>query len=90
VVGGLWSLKRPTPPARKLLGCLGLVLVAFTAWLLLQQRALHSELLVHNPMTVPAMGPGLWIALGGSLLIVLASLRAVVARRLRVRAMDRP
>lgn len=55
-------------------GGLGVVLLAFTAWLLTRQYEMYQELITGHPMTVPGIGPGLYVAAAGALIITLTLL----------------
>jgi hypothetical protein len=74
VAGGVWLLVRDTQPVRRTIGALGVAMLAFVVWLLVQQNAMYHDLLSQHPMTVPGVGPGLHVASGGALLIALTLL----------------
>lgn len=63
-----WFVWRGAPRALRASGAIGLGLLAFTLWLLPRQFATRDRLLT-NPMLVPEMGPGIFVAIGGALLV---------------------
>ncbi len=74
VAGGVWLFIRDSLAVRRALGGLGLVLLAFAIWLLIQQYAMLQDMVVNQPMTVPGIGPGLFVTSGGALLLALVTL----------------
>ncbi|TVP58962.1 MAG: hypothetical protein EA351_02560, partial [Gemmatimonadales bacterium] len=68
VVAGGWLLLRPGLIPGHLTGLLGLTLLGWSLWLVVQQRALLEELLVHHPMTAAGLGPGLLVVACGAFL----------------------
>ena len=70
VLAGLWSLVRFGTTVRWSIGLLGFVLLAWTSWLSIQLMATYRSLAA-DPFTVAALGPGLFVAVGGALLLFL-------------------
>lgn len=65
---GLLLLMKPRRALHWLLGSLGLCLTLFTAWILAGVPATYRAM-QENPLLVAQLGPGLWVVLGGTLLI---------------------
>ena len=66
VVAGARCWRRPAPGLERAVAALGWALAAFATWLTVQLLITYRELHV-NPMLVPRLGPGLFVALVGSL-----------------------
>jgi hypothetical protein len=66
---GLWYGRRRSAPLRYLIGALGFALALFSAYLLAQLLAIDKQLNLHG-FFLPALGPGLFTAGGGALLIL--------------------
>ncbi len=84
IAGGVWLFIRDSLAVRRVLGVLGFVLLASALWLLKQQYSMYHELLTNQPMSVPGIGPGLFVASAGALLLALVTLgsfRSGTARR---------
>lgn len=64
----LTMLMQPRRALHWLLCSLGLCLTLFTAWILAGVPATYRAML-ENPLLVAQLGPGLWVVLGGTLLI---------------------
>ncbi len=77
IAGGVWLLVRDSLAVRRALGLLALVLLSFAVWLLVQQYAMYQDMLANQPMTVPGIGPGLFVASAGALLLALVTLGSV-------------
>ncbi len=71
VAGGVWLFIRDSLAVRRVLGGLGLVLLTFAIWLLMRQSTMHEDLVANQPLTVPGVGPGLFVASAGALMLVL-------------------
>lgn len=67
LVAGVSYWLRPTPGLRRVVVVLGWALAGFTVWLTVQLFITYHELRA-NPMLVPRLGPGLFLAVAGSLL----------------------
>ena len=67
---GVVSWLRPRLAVQRAAALLGYGLGGFVLWLMLQQFILLRELR-RTPMMFPRLGPGLFVALGGALVIVL-------------------
>jgi hypothetical protein len=67
LVAGVCYWRRPTPGLRRAVAVVGLVLAGFSIWLTAQLLLTYRELRA-NPMLVPQLGPGLFLALAGSML----------------------
>lgn len=65
---GLLLLMKPRRSFHWLLCSLGLCLTLFTAWILAGVPATYRAM-QENPLLVAQLGPGLWVVLGGTLLI---------------------
>ncbi len=65
---GLLLLMKPRRALHWLLCSLGLCLTLFTAWILAGVPATYRAM-QENPLLVAQLGPGLWVVLGGTLLI---------------------
>src|SRR5262249_47956767 len=75
--GAAWAWLRPARGVALAVALIGGGLVAFAVWLIVQAFAtLHA--LQSNPMIVPQIGPGLFVALAGS---VMAATGATLAAR---------
>jgi hypothetical protein len=61
-------LTKPRRSLHWLLGSLSLCLTLFTAWILAGVPATYRAM-QENPLLVAQLGPGLWVVLGGTLLI---------------------
>lgn len=70
--GMLWW--RPGPVPGIVTGALGLTLLGWSLWLVVQQRALLEDLLLHHPMTAADVGPGLVVMACGAFLLALTPL----------------
>jgi len=70
ILAGLWSLVRSGASVRWSIGLLGFALLAFTGWLSIQLITTYRSLAA-DPFMVAALGPGLFVALGGALLLFL-------------------
>ena len=68
VLAGVRYWRGPTTGLRWALACLGWALVGITTWLTAQLLITYRELQA-NPMLVPRLGPGLFLALGSSVLV---------------------
>ena len=66
LVAGVRYWQRPAPRLRWTVAVLGWGLTGFTIWLTVQLFISYRELRA-NPMLVPRLGPGLFLALAGSL-----------------------
>jgi hypothetical protein len=66
---GIWLLLRGGQNLNRVLGALGVTLLASTVWLLLRQHQAYQELLSGHPMMVPGIGSGLYVAASGALLV---------------------
>lgn len=71
-------LTKPRRTLHWLLGGLGLCLALFTAWILAGVPATYRAM-QENPLLVAQTGPGLWVVLGGALLVVTSAV--ISARR---------
>jgi len=80
LVAGVRYWQRPAPRLQRAVALLGWVLTAFAICLTLQLFNSYRELRA-NPMLVPRLGPGLFLALLGSLL---AAATALPSSRRRV------
>jgi hypothetical protein len=69
VLLGLWYGRRRTAHLRYLIGALGFGLALFSAYLLAQLLAIDKQLNLHG-FFLPALGPGLFTAGAGALLIL--------------------
>lgn len=67
-VASVMLLTKPRRSLHWLLGSLGLCLTLFTAWILAGVPATYRAM-QENPLLVAQLGPGLWVVLGGTLLI---------------------
>jgi hypothetical protein len=67
LVAGLRCWQRPERWLQRAVVALGWGLTGFAIWLTVQLFITYRELRV-NPMLVPRLGPGLFLALGGSLI----------------------
>jgi len=74
ILAGLVLLFRGGRSLVQLTGGLGLAMLAVTVWLLVQQYGMYHELVSEHPMTVPGIGPGLYVATVGALLASLTLL----------------
>jgi hypothetical protein len=74
IIAGLFLLFRGGRTLIQLTGGLGLAILAVTTWLLVQQHGMYHELMAEHPMTVPGIGPGLYVAAAGALLVALSLL----------------
>jgi len=66
LVAGVRYWLRPAPGLGRGLAVLGWVLTGYALWLIVQLLITYRELRT-NPMLVPQLGPGLFVALGGAL-----------------------
>jgi len=80
VVAGVRCWQRPARGLQRAVGVLGWVLIPFATYLAVQLLDSYRELRA-NPMLVPRLGPGLFLALLGSLL---AAATALPSSRRRV------
>jgi hypothetical protein len=81
LVVGVCYWRRPAPGLRRAVAVLGWVLAAFSIWLMAQLLLTYRDLRA-NPMLVPQLGPGLFLALAGSLVAgATAALGAQPSRR---------
>jgi len=80
VVAGVRCWQRPARGLQRAVGVLGWVLIPFATYLAVQLLDSYRELRA-NPMLVPRLGPGLFLALLGSLL---AGATALPSSRRRV------
>jgi hypothetical protein len=67
VLLGLGYARRGLAPLRYLIGALGFALALFSAYLVAELLAVYKEL---DGALVPALGPGVFVAVGGALLIL--------------------
>jgi len=79
LVAGVRGWLRPTPGVRWVVALLGGALAGFGVWLIVQLLITYHHLRA-NPMLVPRLGPGLFIAVAGALVA-----GATAARGLRRR-----
>ena len=80
VVAGVRCWQRPARGLQRAVGVLGWVLIPFATYLAVQLLDSYRELRA-NPMLVPRLGPGLFLALLGSLV---AAATALPSSRRRV------
>jgi hypothetical protein len=73
--GGVGLLFTHRPALKWMPGALGVVLLAFSLWLLSGLLQLHGQLL-ENPMLVARLGPGLFVSLGGAVVLAATLLLA--------------
>ncbi len=66
LVAGVRYWLRPAPGLGRGVAVLGWVLTGYALWLIVQLLITYRELRT-NPMLVPQLGPGLFVALGGAL-----------------------
>lgn len=71
-------LMKPRRALHWILGGLGICLALFTAWILAGVPATYRAM-QENPLLVAQRGPGLWVVLGGALMVM--SSTVVSARR---------
>src|SRR5579859_5707816 len=76
LLAGIRFLWRKSNALRWAIGLFGFVLLAFTGWLVVGLLTEYFQL-AHDAMMVPALGPGLFVAVGGALLVFAALLIAV-------------
>lgn len=67
LAAGVRCWQRSTPRLQRAVAALGWALTGFAIWLTIQLLITYRELRA-NPMLVPRLGPGLFLALAGSLL----------------------
>jgi hypothetical protein len=79
---GALALRRPSPRLLGACAALGAVLVGFVAWLIVGLLGL-ARAHAADPMALTRVGPGLFVALAGALLVAAAS---IAARRERAAA----
>lgn len=85
VLAGVAYWRRPARGLRWTLAVLGWVLAGVTIWLTAQLLVTYRELRT-DPLLVPQLGPGLFLALGGSLAVGAAlALRLAASGRSRAR-----
>jgi hypothetical protein len=72
VVGGLWYGYRGGSRVLRVLAAGAMLLTGFCLWLVPRQFAVLERLLA-SAMVVPALGPGLFIALAGAVLVALTT-----------------
>jgi len=65
-VAGVRYWLRPAPGLGRGVAVLGWALTGYALWLIVQLLITYRELRT-NPMLVPQLGPGLFLALGGAL-----------------------
>jgi hypothetical protein len=82
VVAGIQYWRRPAPRLQRALAALAGALTGFAIWLTIQLLSTYRELRT-NPMLVPRLGPGLFLALMGSLLAGATVLLRLTDRRAR-------
>lgn len=80
VVAGVGAWRRSGEAFERWIAALGVALMGFAGWLVLQ-LLLTFRHLVADPMVVPRLGPGLFVAFAGTLLV-----GAPAFRRLRGRS----
>jgi hypothetical protein len=73
VLAGVWVLLQGGHAVRWGLGMMGVGLLGFAIWLLVGLFELHGQL-ASNPMMVPKLEPGLFVATVGALLVALTLL----------------
>ncbi len=78
--GGIGLLFAHRPALKWVPGALGLALLGFSLWLLSGLLDLHRQLL-ENPMLVARLGPGLFVSLGGAVLIAATLFLAYLLHR---------
>ena len=66
LVAGVRGWLRPAPSVWWVVGVLGGALAGFGVWLMAQLLITYHQLRA-NPMLVPRLGPGLFLAVGGAL-----------------------
>ena len=71
-MAGVRGWLRPAPGVRRVVALLGGALAVFTVWLMVQLLITYRDLHA-NPMLVPRLGPGLFIAVVGALVAALGS-----------------
>jgi len=74
ILAGLYLLFRGGRTLVRSTAGLGVAMLAAAVWLLVQQYGMYHELLSEQPMTVPGIGPGLYVATAGALLVSLSLL----------------
>lgn len=84
LLAGVYYWRHPAPRLGRALAVLAAGLTGFSIWLTIQLFITYHGLRT-NPMLVPRLGPGLFIALGGSLAVAVAT-TAALRRRPDVRA----
>ncbi len=77
--GGVGPLFTHRPALTWVPGAIGLVLLGFSIWLLSGLLDLHRQLL-ENPMLVARLGPGLFVSLGGAVVLAATLLPAYTLR----------
>ena len=82
-VAGVRGWLRPAPRVRWVVALLGGALAGFGVWLIIQLLVTYHHLRA-NPMLVPRLGPGLFIAVAGALVAGAAPVvRALASRKKR-------
>ena len=76
LVAGVRGWLRPTPGVRWVVALLGGALAGFGIWLIVQLLITYHHLRA-NPMLVPQLGPGLFIAVAGALVAGATAARAL-------------
>jgi len=79
VVAGVWGWLRPAPGVRWVVALLGGALAGFGIWLIVQLFITYRHLRA-NPMLVPRLGPGLFIAVAGALVAAATAARGLGRR----------
>ena len=79
LVAGVRGWLRPTPGVRWVVALLGGALAGFGVWLIVQLLITYHHLRA-NPMLVPQLGPGLFIAVAGALVAGATAARALGRR----------
>jgi hypothetical protein len=81
LVAGVCYWRRPVPRLRQAVAVLGWVLAGFSIWLTAQLLLTYRDLRA-NPMLVPQLGPGLFLALAGGLVSVTTAALGAATRPL--------